>query len=130
MKRKNAEMQDELSNLRQLYELLRLRPESEALAILRQIRSESLGPSSSQDYNKLAISARQDQLSSDSLSSDSLSSHHFESTHSLTLPPLRLVLGTGEKNVPSMTRSIFSAGFDEPSSQRRKHAPDTDVANQ
>lgn len=126
MKRKNAEMQDELSNLRQVYDLLRFRPEHEALAILRQIRSEPSGPSSSQDFHNLVKSVRQGQLSS-----DSSPMQQSESTHSLTLPPLRFTLGavsSDQKESLSKSKIIFPVGFDEPSSQRRRYASDADVS--
>ncbi|KAJ4330572.1 hypothetical protein N0V87_009878 [Didymella glomerata] len=54
MKRKNEEMQGELSNLRQLYDFLRLRPEHEAMEILKRIRSSSPDLPPSQRIQELA----------------------------------------------------------------------------
>jgi hypothetical protein len=42
MKRKNEEMQGELSNLRQLYDFLRLRPEYEAIEVLKRKNWQTL----------------------------------------------------------------------------------------
>ncbi|KAJ4377619.1 hypothetical protein N0V83_000446 [Neocucurbitaria cava] len=54
MKRKNEEMQGELSNLRQLYDFLRLRPEQEAMEIMRRIRANPPNTSPSQRIQELA----------------------------------------------------------------------------
>ncbi|KAJ4293412.1 hypothetical protein N0V90_008695 [Kalmusia sp. IMI 367209] len=60
MKRKNEEMQGELSNLRHLYDMLRFRPEPEALAILHKIRAESPDTSPSQRIQNLTDFVRND----------------------------------------------------------------------
>ena len=119
MKRKNEEMQGELSRLRQLYETLRLCPEDEALVILHKIRSES----------QLAEVIRRESTASQSLPDPSM--QHSGPAHSLTLPPIRVALdspNTDPRNIPLTRMSMFPIGYAEPSSQRRRHASDVDVS--
>ena len=126
MKRKNEEMQSELSILRQLYDDLRLRPELEALAILRKIRAESSSSSPSQHIQNLTDSVRHGQSSF-----DSSPMQQAEQRHTLTLPPIRLALDSPSSdphNLPFTSVSMFPSGYDEPSSQRRRHASDADVS--
>jgi hypothetical protein len=123
MKRKNEEMQGELSNLRQLYDLLRLRPEQEALAILHRIREGSPD----------ASPARQIQLINSLHPSHHTavppSAQHAEPAHHLTLPPIRLALDSPSSDPNTLPfTSMFPLGYDEPASQRRRHASDTDVS--
>ena len=125
MKRKNEEMQGELSNLRQLYDFLRLRPEQEALEILRRIRTNPIGTSPTQRIQELADFVRHGDLPAH-VPSISPSPSLGES---VTLPPIRMALGGSDSN-------FFSSGYplhyglppDGPSSQRRRHASDADVS--
>ncbi|KAF2021291.1 hypothetical protein BU24DRAFT_18465 [Aaosphaeria arxii CBS 175.79] len=131
MKRKNEEMQGELSNLRQVYDFLRLRPEQEAMEIFRRIRSDppdSLTPT--QHIQDLADFVRHGDPSLQHSLPPSLA-HRPES---LTLPPLRMALDSSS-NDPSILSSNFSIGSrlpsissDGPSSQRRRHDSDVDVS--
>ncbi|KAJ4346866.1 uncharacterized protein N0V89_010799 [Didymosphaeria variabile] len=125
MKRKNEEMQVELSNLRQLYDLLRLRPEQEALAILRKIRTDSLDASQAQQTHSLVDFIQQGQ----STSGPSVVTQTSDPAHPLTLPSIRLALDSPSSDPNSLPfTSIFPIGYDEPTSQRRRHASDTDVS--
>ncbi|KAF2728171.1 hypothetical protein EJ04DRAFT_109897 [Polyplosphaeria fusca] len=128
MKRKNEEMQGELSNLRHLYDFLRLRPEQEAQEILRRIRATSLGTTPSQRIQELADYARHGDL----LIQPTLKSSYQQT---LTLPPLRLALDSPHAesddfsgSLPSLANGIFSMGHDGPVPQRRRHASDADVS--
>ncbi|KAL1593825.1 hypothetical protein SLS60_010558 [Paraconiothyrium brasiliense] len=124
MKRKNEEMQVELSNLRQLYDLLRIRPEQEALAILRKIRSESLDLTPAQQTRSLVDFIQQEQ------STGGPSVIQFsDAAHPLTLPPIRLALDSSSSDPNSLPlTSLFPIGYDEPTKQRRRYASDTDVS--
>lgn len=125
MKRKNEEMQGELSNLRQLYDFLRLRPEQEALEILRRIRTNPIGTSPTQRIQELADFVRHGDL----LAHTPSMSPSPQLNESVTLPPIRMALGSSDS-------SIFSSGYplsyglppEGPTSQRRRYASDTDVS--
>ncbi|KAJ8108843.1 hypothetical protein OPT61_g7887 [Boeremia exigua] len=130
MKRKNEEMQGELSNLRQLYDFLRLRPEHEAIEILRRIRSNSPDVPPSQRIQELADFVRhgdpitQQQLHTPSLGS--ISNLERDTTHPVTLPPLRQALDA-PGTLPSFNLPfpvISPMGFDGPATQRRRHTHD------
>ncbi|KAF2685363.1 hypothetical protein K458DRAFT_23460 [Lentithecium fluviatile CBS 122367] len=121
MKRKNEEMQGELSNLRQLYDFLRLRPEHEALEILRRIRARSPDTIPSRRIQELAELVRHGELFQPPYSP--LTRHH------LTLPPLRLALDSPSSDSNHLLLpSMLSFSPEEPSSQRRRHASDADVS--
>src|SRR4051812_26080898 len=90
MKRKNEEMQGELSNLRQLYDFLRSRPEHEALGFLKQIRRDAPNTTPTQRIQELADYARADESSY--ASSSKTVSEPGSSLFSLTLPPIRVAL--------------------------------------
>jgi hypothetical protein len=127
MKRKNEEMQGELSNLRQLYDFLRLRPEHEAMDILKRIRSNSPDVSSSQRIQELADLVRHgDLLIQQPLQTPPGRNFERDPLHSVTLPPLRQALDSPESlesySLPYST--IFPMGFDGPANQRRKHTQD------
>lgn len=127
MKRKNEEMQGELSNLRQLYDFLRLRPENEAFEILRRIRSDSPDVPPSQRIQELADFVRHgDLLTPRPLHTPPLSNMDRDPSHPVTLPPLRQALDS-----PSALESyslpysgIIPMGFDGPPPQRRRHTHD------
>lgn len=127
MKRKNEEMQGELSNLRQLYDFLRLRPEHEAFEILRRIRSNSPDVSPSQRIQELADFVRHGDLPLQRpLRTSPSSGFEREASHPVTLPPLRQALDS-----PSAMESynlpfpgIIPMGFDGPATQRRRHTHD------
>ncbi|KAF1969721.1 hypothetical protein BU23DRAFT_651917 [Bimuria novae-zelandiae CBS 107.79] len=124
MKRKNEEMQDELSSLRQLYDSLRMRPEHEALAILHKIRAESPGSSPAHHIRNVTESLRRGQ-SAYNTSSMQLP----ESANSFTLPSIRVALDSLSPEPARLPfTSMFSPGYDEPSSQRRRHTSDADVS--
>lgn len=131
MKRKNEEMQGELSNLRQLYDFLRLKPEQEAFEILRQIRESPPDTSVSQRIKQLADSVREDDVSTPASRQSSVIHSPEES---LSLPPLRMALdslGQGShafsNNLP-FPRSILNDEPHDPVSQRRKYTSDADVS--
>ncbi|KAF2851922.1 hypothetical protein T440DRAFT_516896 [Plenodomus tracheiphilus IPT5] len=130
MKRKNEEMQGELSNLRQLYDFLRLRPEHEAMEILRRIRDNPAETSPSQRIQELANFVRHGNLLDPQHTHSSPPPFPREHGQSVTLPSLRLAL-----DAPSNMDShrlpfpgILSMGVDGPASQRRRFASDTDVS--
>ena len=125
MKRKNEEMQGELSNLRQLYDFLRLRPEQEALEILRRIRTNPTGTSPTQRIQELADFVRHGDL----LTHPPSISPSPQLNESVTLPPIRMALGGSDSPFFSTGHSL-SYGFlpDGPTSQRRRHASDADVS--
>jgi hypothetical protein len=130
MKRKNEEMQGELSNLRQLYDFLRLRPEHEALDILRRIRAVSPDAPPSQRIQELAESLQRDDHLGQQQSRAPSSSPHQETKQPVTLPPLRLALDAstdlGSYSLPFP--GILSMGSDGPMTQRRRHTNDMDVS--
>lgn len=130
MKRKNEEMQGELSNLRQLYDFLRLRPELEAMEILRRIRDNPAEHSSSQRIQELANFIRHGDFNEQA---GPASPHRFphDPAPSVTLPSLRFALDAASP-MDSHTLplpGIFSigTGTDGPTSQRRKMTTDADV---
>jgi hypothetical protein len=132
MKRKNEEMQGELSNLRQLYDFLRLRPEQEALEILRRIRSNPSETTPTQRIQELADFVRHGDL----LIQPSFrlpAQHRSHSGNSMTLPPLRMALDSSSSDPNGYSRSlpfpsILSMGSEGPSPQRRRHTSDADVS--
>ncbi|KAF2703392.1 hypothetical protein K504DRAFT_177266 [Pleomassaria siparia CBS 279.74] len=132
MKRKNEEMQGELSNLRQLYDFLRLRPEQEAQEILRRIRNNPSETTPTQRIQELADFVRHGDL----LIQPSFrppTQHFSSSANSVTLPPLRLALDSPSSDPRAYSQSlpypnIMSMGHDGPSPQRRRHASDADVS--
>jgi hypothetical protein len=133
MKRKNEEMQGELSNLRQLYDFLRLKPEHEAFEILRQIRESPPNTSVSQRIKQLADSVRE----GDSSNPASRQSPVIQSAEgSLTLPPLRIALDSLGQGTHSFSnslpfpRGILNEDTQDPVSQRRKYTSDADVSTQ
>src|SRR5262245_27140465 len=91
MKRKNEEMQGELSNLRQLYDFLRLRPEQEALDILGRIRTQTPNTTPSQHIQELADFIRHGDPAIPP-PNPAPARYQSEPYHPLTLPPLRLAL--------------------------------------
>ncbi|KAF9737088.1 C6 transcription factor [Paraphaeosphaeria minitans] len=123
MKRKNEEMQGELSDLRQIYDLLRLRPQQEALAILRKIREGSPEASPAQQIQLINF------LHQGQLTSVPPLAQNSGPAHSLTLPPIRLALDSPSSKLNILpSTSILPLGYDEVTSQRRRHASDTDVS--
>lgn len=123
MKRKNEEMQGELSNLRQLYDFLRLRPEQEALEILRKIRADPLDTTPAQRIQELAELVRH----GEQLSYSSASRYSSDSGHPLTLPPLRLALDSPSSDPNILSFPSLLSLPDGPASQRRRHTSDADV---
>ncbi|KAJ4311124.1 hypothetical protein N0V94_008111 [Neodidymelliopsis sp. IMI 364377] len=127
MKRKNEEMQGELSNLRQLYDFLRLRPEQEAMEVLKRIRSNSPDVPPTQRIQELADFVRHgDLLLQQPVHTPPLSSHERDPVQSVTLPPLRQALDSpsaSESYILSYP-SIHSMGYDGPVTQRRRHTQD------
>ncbi|KAH7396357.1 hypothetical protein BKA66DRAFT_566849 [Pyrenochaeta sp. MPI-SDFR-AT-0127] len=130
MKRKNEEMQGELSDLRQLYDFLRLRPEDEAMEILKRIRANPPDTSPSQRIQELADFVRHGDMLPPQHSYAESSDYHRQPGQSVTLPPLRLALDVTSSfdshNLPFP--GILSVGSCEPASQRRRYASDADVA--
>jgi hypothetical protein len=125
MKRKNEEMQGELSNLRQLYDFLRLRPEHEALEILRRIRTNPPDTSPSRRIQEVADFARQGDIVQPSYSP--LTSRPADLGHPLTLPPLRIALDPrGSDPIHLPFPSITSLSPEGPASQRRRYTSETD----
>ncbi|KAF2448778.1 hypothetical protein P171DRAFT_461488 [Karstenula rhodostoma CBS 690.94] len=123
MKRKNEEMQGELSSLRQLYDLLRLRPEQEALAILQKIREGSPEALPTQQIQLINLIHQGQLMSGPSLA------HYADPAHPLTLPPIHLALDSASFNRNRLPfTSMFPLGYDESTSQRRRHTLDTDVS--
>jgi hypothetical protein len=123
MKRKNEEMQGELSSLRQLYDLLRLRPEHEAQAILQKIREGSQEASPAQQIQLINF-VHQGQFAS-----GPSYAQQPDAAHSLTLPPIRFALDSPSSDPNNLPfTSIFPIGYDEPATQRRRHTSDVDVA--
>jgi hypothetical protein len=134
MKRKNEEMQGELSNLRQLYDFLRLKPEHEAFEILRQIRETPPDTSVSQRIKQLADSVRQGDIPTPA-SRQSPCVPSVQSTEpNFTLPPLRMALDSlgqdtpGYSSSPRFPRSILNDEPQDPMSQRRKYTSGADVS--
>jgi hypothetical protein len=126
MKRKNEEMQGELSNLRQLYDFLRVRPEHEAMEVLKRIRSNSPDVPPSQHIQELAEFVRSGHLLiQQPLHTPPLGSER-DIGHSVTLPPLRQALDSPSSlesyNLPFP--GIHSMAYDGPVTQRRRHTQD------
>ncbi|KAF3054193.1 hypothetical protein E8E11_012008 [Didymella keratinophila] len=127
MKRKNEEMQGELSNLRQLYDFLRLRPEHEAMEILKRIRSNSPDVPPSQRIQELADFVRHgDLLIQQPLQTPPGSNIDRDPLHSVTLPPLRQALDSpgSLESYSLLYPGIYPMGFDGPATQRRRHTQD------
>lgn len=129
MKRKNEEMQGELSNLRQLYDFLRLRPEEEAMEILRRIRANPPDVSPSQRIQELADFVRHGHLPIPKNSQYSPPMYHTDPGQ-ITLPSLRIALDS-----PSSLDShhlpfpgILSMASDGPVSQRRRYNSDANIS--
>ncbi|KAF1954077.1 hypothetical protein CC80DRAFT_536957 [Byssothecium circinans] len=131
MKRKNEEMQGELSNLRQLYEYLRQRPEQEAQEILRRIRADPSEKTHAQRIQELAEFTRHKKSPAQfpSTTGSSASRQPGVSPNTLTLPPLRLALGSPSSD-PNNAHfpGILSLGSEGPTTQRRRHVSDMDVS--
>ncbi|KAF1996448.1 hypothetical protein P154DRAFT_320031 [Amniculicola lignicola CBS 123094] len=129
LKRKHEEMQGELSNLRQLYDFLRLRPEPEALEIFRRIRTTQPETTLSERIQELAKFIRHGDL----FVQPSFASFTRPQSNQIALPPLRAALESldSESAMASslpFPNNIFSAGIEIPSSQRRRHGSDVDVS--
>jgi hypothetical protein len=127
MKRKNEEMQGELSNLRQLYDFLRLRPEQEAMEVLKRIRSNSPDVPPTQRIQELADFVRHgDLLLQQPVHTPPLSSYERDPVQSVTLPPLRQALDSpsASESYTLSYPSIHSMGYDGPATQRRRHTQD------
>jgi hypothetical protein len=134
MKRKNEEMQGELFNLRQLYDFLRLRPEQEAMEVLRRIRANPPNTSPSQRIQELADYVRH--------GDSHLSEHCFFQTpppfeHDIgkkpvTLPSIRLALDSPNNLdshvLPFPARLSLPMGMEGPTTQRPRYASDVDVS--
>ena len=127
MKRKNEEMQGELSNLRQVYDFLRLRPEHEALEILRRIRTDPRDLSPSRRIQEVAEYARQGEPTEQS--HDAHTNVHTEFGQPVTLPPLRVALDPrGSDSVHLPLPSMLSLGPEGPVSQRRRHTSEANIS--
>ncbi|KAF2744922.1 hypothetical protein M011DRAFT_407366 [Sporormia fimetaria CBS 119925] len=130
MKRKNEEMQGELSNLRQLYDFLRLRPEQEALDILRQIRDSSPTTTPSQHIKQIAESIR----SGESTSQPVQSSSTPDTPNMPPLPPIRMALGSLDTEyqmpLPRLRYHdiLTSASHSEIAAKRRHLDEDADIS--
>lgn len=127
MKRKNEEMQGELSNLRQLYDFLRLRPEHEVMEVLKRIRSNSPDVPPSQRIQDLADYVRHGDLPvSQPKRTPPLSNVDRDPLYSVTLPPLRQALDSpgGLESYSLPYPGIHPMGFDGPATQRRRHTQD------
>lgn len=132
MKRKNEEMQGELSNLRQLYDFLRLRPEEEAMEILKRIRVNPPDVTQTQRIQELADYVRHGDLL---LQQQQQHSHYspplrHREPGQITLPSLRIALDSpstlDSHNLPFP--GILSMGVDGPVSQRRRFNSDTNIS--
>jgi hypothetical protein len=130
MKRKNEEMQGELSNLRQLYDFLRLGPEHEALDVFRRIRAHPVDALPSQSIQELAKFVRHGRPHDQQPPYPPPSPYQHDVRPSVTLPPIRVALDSPGSLGPHT--SPFSAtlpmSLDGPTSQRRRHGSDVDVA--
>jgi hypothetical protein len=131
MKRKNQEMQGELSNLRQLYDFLRLRPEQEAMEILRRIRSTEADSSPSSRIRELADFVRHGDSPSRQSPYPSPSSYQHDMGKTVTLPPIHIALDSPSSSLDSHNLpfpGIMAMHMDGPPSQRRRHVSDVDVS--
>ncbi|KAL6706189.1 hypothetical protein ACN47E_005924 [Coniothyrium glycines] len=129
MKRKNEEMQGELSNLRQLYDFLRLRPEDEAMTILKRIRDSPPDTSPSQRIQELADFVRHGDLLLPQHPQHSPRMYDHDPTQ-LTLPSLRIALDS-PSNLDSHHLpfpGIMSIGVEGPVTQRRRFTSDANVS--
>ncbi|KAF2022988.1 hypothetical protein EK21DRAFT_105527 [Setomelanomma holmii] len=129
MKRKNDEMQGELSNLRQLYDFLRLRPEQEAMEVLRRIRATSPDASPSRRIQQLADFVRHGDPISQKPSPQPPSPYQQDVGKSVTLPSIRMALDApSNMDMQSLPfPDILPFGLDGPASQRRRYGSDADV---
>lgn len=129
MKRKNEEMQGELSNLRQLYEFLRHQPEQEAMEVLRRIRASTNTPPS-QRIAELADFARHGGTTMQQSPQLPPSPYQHNPGTPVTLPSIRLALGSQHDEDTSVLPfpGMFSMGFDGPATQRPRYATDIDVS--
>jgi hypothetical protein len=131
MKRKNEEMQGELSNLRQLYDFLRLRPEHDAMEVLRRIRANPADTPASQRIQELADFVRHGDSPGRQTCFPPPSPYQHDLGKSVTLPPIRLALDSPSSSLDSHSLafpSMMSIRIDGPASQRRRHASDVDVS--
>ncbi|KAF2826881.1 hypothetical protein CC86DRAFT_406123 [Ophiobolus disseminans] len=130
MKRKNEEMQGELSNLRQLYDSLRLQPEQEAMEILRRIRADPLDTPSSQRIQELADFARHGGTIMQQPSHTPPSPQQNYLGNLVTLPSIRLALEAQYDQSSDILPfpGISSMGSEGPSTRRPRYATDVDVS--
>jgi hypothetical protein len=128
MKRKNEEMQGELSNLRQLYDFLRVRPEQEAMEILRRIRANPADTPPSQRIQELADFVRHGDPLNQTPSYPPPSPYLHDNARSVTLPPIRLALDPSS-DLHASFPGILSMDMDGPMAQRRRHVSDVDVSS-
>lgn len=130
MKRKNEEMQGELSNLRQLYDFLRHCPEQEAMDVLHRIRSTPAATSPSQRIQELADMVRHGGPLNSQPSYPPPSPYQHDIAQSVTLPPIRLALDSSSSldmhNLPFLGR--ITSSMEEPASQRRRYTSAIDVS--
>lgn len=126
MKRKNEEMQGELSNLRQLYDFLRLRPEHEAMEVLKRIRANRADTPSTQRIQELADFVRHGDIATEQSPHSRPPLFQSDSPKNVTLPPLRLALDSSNNIDPQLfpLPSILPMGGDGPASQRRRYSPE------
>lgn len=130
MKRKNEEMQGELSNLRQLYDFLRHQPEHEAIEILRHIRAKPLDTPSSLRIQELVDLVRHGGSSTQQAPYHPPSPYQHQPGTPVTLPSIRLALESqGVQDLSILPfPGVRSMGVDGPSSQRPRYASDVDVS--
>lgn len=130
MKRKNEEMQGELTNLRQLYDFLRLRPEDEAMEILKRIRANPPDTSQSQRIQELADYVRHGDLPLPHHQQRYSPPSDYQEPGQITLPSLRIALDSPSSfdlhNIPFP--GILSMRPDGPVSQRRRFNSDTNIS--
>jgi hypothetical protein len=130
MKRKNEEMQGELSNLRQLYDYLRLCPGEEAMEVLRRIRASPSDTSPLRRIQELADYVRHGASPTPTPSFLNRSPYRHDLGRKLTLPSIRLALDSHIK-LDSRVLPLpdgLPMGTDGPSTQRPRYAYDVDVA--
>ena len=128
MKRKNEEMQGELSNLRQLYDLLRLQPEQRAMEILRRIRAHPSDTPSSQHIQDLADFARHAATPMQQISQSPPSPYQSHPGKPVTLPSIRLALESHNDQHSSILPGVLSLVSEGPCRQRPRYASDVDVS--
>jgi len=130
MKRKNEEMQGELSNLRQLYDFLRLQPEQNAVDILRRIRAHPPDTPSSQHIQDLADFARLSGTPLQAVAHSPYQLYQDQPKQSVTLPSIRLALeshGNDDSSILTLP-GVLSMGSEGPCRQRPRYASDVDVS--